>query len=328
MFCRPFHRGLGLGLIMACSITPSFAAGVEALGQNSPPLYRVRRWMTEQGLPQNRISSLKQTHDGYLWIGTWAGIARFDGVRFTVFDKYNTPELVDDAVNALAEDSDGTLWIGTADGLVSYRDHRFHRLTKADGLPESKIWRLSASQSGGVWLQAGSQVLRLQGGRFSRPWNLQLPYWAVINSMNEQADGCLKIVTSSAWLTLSPGALDLRTNFLAGGSAFNRLSGGLPDKQPGHFWLGTDQGLRYGQPESWQASGPEELLTHPVEFMHRDRSGTLWVKAKSGALYQGDHARWMRIDLEDSIAPSSMLCMEEDREGNFWLGTAQGLVQL
>ena len=65
-------------------------------------------------MPQNRISCLKQTRDGYLWIGTWAGLARFDGVRFTIFDKVNTPELVDDAINALAEDTDGTLWIATA----------------------------------------------------------------------------------------------------------------------------------------------------------------------------------------------------------------------
>ena len=103
MFCRPFHRALGLCLMAAGTITPSFAEGLEAPGKNPPP-YRVRRWMTEQGLPQNRISSLQQTRDGYLWIGTWFGVARFDGVRFTVFDKFNTPELLDDTINALAED--------------------------------------------------------------------------------------------------------------------------------------------------------------------------------------------------------------------------------
>ena len=77
---------------------------------NGEQPYRVTRWTTDQGLPQNRISCLKQTRDGYLWLGTWFGLARFDGVRFTVFDKFNTPELVNDAINALAKDTDGTLW--------------------------------------------------------------------------------------------------------------------------------------------------------------------------------------------------------------------------
>ena len=60
--------------------------------------YRIKRWTTEEGLPQNRIGCLKQTLDGYLWIGTWNGLVRFDGAHFTPFNKFNTPELVNDAI--------------------------------------------------------------------------------------------------------------------------------------------------------------------------------------------------------------------------------------
>src|SRR5882757_8229739 len=77
----------------------SVEGAVENEASVSP--FRIKRWTTEQGLPQNRIACLKQTRDGYLWIGTWFGLARFDGMRFTVFNKFNTPELVDDAINAL-----------------------------------------------------------------------------------------------------------------------------------------------------------------------------------------------------------------------------------
>src|SRR5438552_9351180 len=80
--------------------------------------YRIKHWTTEHDLPQNRIGCLKQTIDGYLWIGTWSGLVRFDGVHFTPFNKFNTPEFVNDAINTLAQDAGGTLWIGTHDGLV------------------------------------------------------------------------------------------------------------------------------------------------------------------------------------------------------------------
>ncbi len=133
-----------LAWLVCASCAASLAAAEVESGAGREQPYRVTRWTTDQGLPQNRISCLKQTRDGYLWLGTWFGLARFDGVRFTVFDKFNTPELVNDAINAVAEDIDGTLWIATADGLVSYRDHQFRRLTKADGLPDQKVcaWRL------------------------------------------------------------------------------------------------------------------------------------------------------------------------------------------
>ena len=66
---------------------------------NPAPAFRIKRWTTDEGLPQNRASCLKQTKTGYLWIGTWFGLVRFDGMRFTVFNKFNTPELVNDAIN-------------------------------------------------------------------------------------------------------------------------------------------------------------------------------------------------------------------------------------
>ena len=79
------------------------AAGTDARPKQP---YRVLHWTTDHGLPQNRIFRLKQTRDGYLWLGTWFGLVCFDGVRCIVFDKFNTPELVADTVTALVETGD------------------------------------------------------------------------------------------------------------------------------------------------------------------------------------------------------------------------------
>ena len=90
------------------------------------PNYFTRTWQVEQGLPQNKVTAVVQTRDGYLWVGTYNGLARFDGVHFTVFDDNNTPELRGNRVTSLFEDDDETLWIGTESGDVSqYKDGHF-----------------------------------------------------------------------------------------------------------------------------------------------------------------------------------------------------------
>jgi len=93
---------------------------------SASPNYVVRAWQAEQGLPQNKVTAVLQTRDGYLWAGTYSGLVRFDGVRFTVFDGNNTPELRNSRVTSLFESPDGTLWIGDESGQITqFRDGRF-----------------------------------------------------------------------------------------------------------------------------------------------------------------------------------------------------------
>jgi len=73
------------------------------------PNYFTRTWQVEQGLPQIKVNAVVQTRDGYLWIGTYNGLARFDGVCFTVFNDNNTPELRSNRITSLFEAGDGTL---------------------------------------------------------------------------------------------------------------------------------------------------------------------------------------------------------------------------
>src|ERR1051325_9724202 len=121
--------------------------------ENAAPAvrYQVRYWTTEDGLPQHEISCLKQTFDGYLWIGTRFGLLRFDGVLFTSFDESTTPEITNESIDALAEDMQQTLWIGTPAGLLSYRDHQFERVPITTQQDQG-VRRLTSSHSGGLWL--------------------------------------------------------------------------------------------------------------------------------------------------------------------------------
>src|SRR2546425_379037 len=99
--------------------------------------YGFDHWTTEHGLPQNSGLAMTQTPDGYLWAATVEGAARFDGVRFTVFDSHNTPAIKHNHILSLLEDRQGNLWLGTNGGGVSmYRDGRFSHYGISDGLSD------------------------------------------------------------------------------------------------------------------------------------------------------------------------------------------------
>src|SRR3974390_224765 len=98
--------------------------------------YTIENWQLEQGLPQISVTSIAQTPDGYLWLGTFNGLVRFDGVRFTVFDEGNTPNLGSSGIRQLEVDDQGSLWMVTmADTLVRMAAGQFTALPREDALP-------------------------------------------------------------------------------------------------------------------------------------------------------------------------------------------------
>src|SRR5205814_1660740 len=113
------------------------------------PGWDIHQWTTENGLPQNDVKAVAQTPDGYLWIGTLSGLARFDGVVFTTYRRGHTVGLPSDAINALAVDTEGTMWVGTADGLVEWRQGLVRLWAEHDGLPGRSVYQVLACPRGG-----------------------------------------------------------------------------------------------------------------------------------------------------------------------------------
>src|ERR1043165_5014759 len=122
-----------------------------ALAQSTATRYLHNVWNTENGLPQNDVKAL-QTRDGYLWLATNGGLVRVDGIKFTVFDTGNTPELRSNRMLALAEDRAGILWVGTQNGgLTSYDHGTFKTYMTKDGLPDESIYGLLRDHKGNLW---------------------------------------------------------------------------------------------------------------------------------------------------------------------------------
>ena len=81
---------------------------------------------TADGLPQNSVSGIVQTPDGYLWLATFDGLARFDGVKFTVFDKGNSPGIINNRFEGIYADREGRVWAFTESGILTvYREGVF-----------------------------------------------------------------------------------------------------------------------------------------------------------------------------------------------------------
>lgn len=126
--------------------------------------YQLDSWTTDQGLPQNSVQAILQTRDGYLWLTTFDGLVRFDGVRFTVFNRSNTPGIGSNRFTTLYEDRDGVLWIGSEHSIVTRHDGtRFESFT-IEGEGSGVIQGIAGDDSGRMWIRRDDRILEWRGG--------------------------------------------------------------------------------------------------------------------------------------------------------------------
>ena len=142
--------------------------------------YRLNGWTAENGLPQNVIRGIAQTPDGYLWIATLDGAARFDGVRFTVFNKSNTPGIASNRFGSMMEDQNGDLWFTSEGGNVT-RYHRgsFHTYGPEEGIPANSIHGLARDSAGNLWMLSEESIEKWNEGsglRDMTPDKLRMHY--------------------------------------------------------------------------------------------------------------------------------------------------------
>src|SRR6185312_9276663 len=151
-------------------------------------------WSTEDGLPQNSVHQIFQTRDGYIWVSTEGGVARFNSVGFRVFSQENTSAFTTDNICCFAQSADGSLWIGTADGLLRYSGGVFRHYAAADGSPLTDIRALAAGKDGGLYILTDSGIVRFDGKEFSE---VGLPSGVVPTAMSYAEDGSLWIAAGA-----------------------------------------------------------------------------------------------------------------------------------
>src|SRR5438876_548816 len=136
-----------------CAISLALSGSFAAFGldpHKSLTQYSRTVWTQQHGLPQDTVRAITQTDDGYLWLGTDEGLARFDGYEFVRYSR-DEGQLPSNSINTLAAAPGGILWIGTTGGLVRYDGRKFVTYTTKDGMPHNSVSAMAPGEKGDVW---------------------------------------------------------------------------------------------------------------------------------------------------------------------------------
>jgi diguanylate cyclase (GGDEF)-like protein len=319
---RTMHIALAATLLLATVATaiPACAQGKSA-SQTTSRKYSITGWDTERGLPSNAVLDILQASDGYLWIASYQGLIRFDGMSFRMFTPDDIPGLQRGSFWAVVESPKGTLWAATeSDGLVRYRNGQWKVFKTADGLKSEKTTYLLLDGKGGLYVGSRRGVVHVVNDKVE-----QIPS-AEDGEPNVTAlaysDGALWIGTAAAgMLRYENGQYKKYT--VEDGLADDRITGLFTDKDD-TLWIGAyGQGLmqlRKGKFTRFANAGANPPTR--VNRFYQSPTGALWVAAENGLFRAADN------QVEEIQMPSGRNFVQlesviKDTEGNLWVGSRQ-----
>ncbi len=302
---------------------------------------RIDTWTTDNGLPQNSVTGLTQTPDGYIWFSTNDGLVRFDGVRFIIYNVSNTPEITSNRLVGAFTDSSGRLWVHTEDGgIIFYEKGVFNIVVRPGQLPPGLRSPFFNDSSGGVIFYIGRDPFRYVHYRYLDGKFVPLK----IEGLSEYSHLVWADRRGGLWFT-SEKALqrfadrDLKTYDLSRFSTGDTYKVAYEDRQGG-IWLACADGqkkqfllrIRNERVQSIQ------LPPMPVSHFAEDLAGNLVLSVFQKGIYRIDKKFLTADELSgnviEQVSPidgisnitSGYLC--SDREGGIWVGTNKGLVRL
>ena len=294
----------------------------------SEPAFQVTNWQTQEGLPSNKIGAVLQTQDGYIWIGTYEGLIRFDGVKFTLFDSTKVPEWRDSGVTALYESPDGALWIGHSNGAVSaLRRGVFTVFPPHKEWKGGKIQGIGRDNVGDIWVfDNGGTLSRLRDGFLLKPeagtalglaemtCSAERRIWVTVGGcLSELRDGRLQVVP----------LLEPMATYVHGVCAAK--DGGLWVAAHGHLWKRVEG--EWGVDLGKLAFGFAPVHT----FVEASNGWLIAGTSDHGAFFisPASRAKDCQLGRATGFATDWVAAACEDHEGGIWLGGgSSGLFRL
>ncbi len=292
--------------------------------------YRFDSWTTDDGLPQNSVLSVTQTRDGYLWLTTFDGLVRFDGVKFAVFDKSNTKGIVSNRFTCLFEDADGAVWAGSEyGGLTRYANGKFETFTVGETLANI-IRDIQRNERGELIILTDGGVFKRRGdGGFERypdevSPRFQKIYWGQ---------------TGARWILDGRGLHRVKDNQITDYPIFVRetfLSNFYEDRD-GALWFGAGvadvyelkDGVITVYNETGQRAETGAVRLDQINYVAaEDGEGNIWTGGPSPAILNRRDKIVRRLANADGFPSNGVKAIFSDREGSVWLGAEdRGLVR-
>jgi signal transduction histidine kinase/ligand-binding sensor domain-containing protein len=306
------------------------AAAQEVRRLSEPPQFALDQWTTEHGLPQNSVNALAQTPDGYLWVGTFGGLARFDGSSFRLIERLDSSGRHIDRVLSLAAAHDGSLWVGTESGLLHLRPGpHWDVYAAADGLPDDEITALHVDRAGTLWIgtERGGLV-RFGGERFEvfrRAGDVSLEH---VISIHEGSDGRLWVNAGDRFVTVEQG-VPAATSWQR--RAVRDAIHMATEDRDRALWFNGPNGLARVKDGVVRRYGRGAGVPGRARMME-DPGGGFWLGTTNDGLYffEPDGAEPVRpYPLPGGQQRYRVRSTLVDREGSAWFGTnANGLVRV
>ncbi|MBB2206220.1 diguanylate cyclase [Gluconacetobacter takamatsuzukensis] len=296
-----------------------------------PPLanYVLDHWSTRDGLPQNSIRDIAQTPDGRLWFATWEGLASYDGIEFTVYDRGSRVPLLDNGIGTIVTDAAGTLWFSDSRGNIGRHaaDGSWRLWPHPAHAPSIIVQSLQIGPTGRLWMLYEGNGLGSMTADGAFQYVRPPPKSPLLNLYRRMAFDS----TGALWLGTYDGVVvqDARGQVHTAPAAWH-LPHGLawPYRAPdGTFWIVAGSRIfRIGAAGATLQYDLHEIGR--ITALIQDRHGALWAGTEGHGVLRLSAAGIER--LPDTMAPASgrILSLMEDSEGSLWVGSNGGLYRL
>jgi ligand-binding sensor domain-containing protein len=286
--------------------------------------YTVRSYSADEGLPQNSVTRITQTPDGYLWFSTYRGLVRFDGVRFTVFDRSNT-RVIDgqDSVNTFFKDSKGRITVEFKGGQLVWVEGGVLSRGQGYGLPLQTTSIRGESPDGRRYFEnpaTGIWYVESENGRFEET----RPIWGDgrsvvdLSSLHIQEGGIPWILQNGRWVQVE--LKDLVPAVPRPGGRIQRLVQAVSGRDGG-IWLVSDWGIHRLKEGQWVVQVPFPEPVGDSSAGLEDRDGNLWIGSWVQGLWRySPNGEIQRFALDRGAASEPVRSLFEDSEGNIWMG--------
>jgi len=314
--CKQPRVVIALGILLACC--PHVFGLDPSLDINQ---YAHTAWKVREDFSKGMIFSIAQTPDGYLWLGTEFGLRRFDGVRSVPWQPPAGEHLPSSEIRTLLVARDGSLWIGTREGLASWKDGK---LTQYGELAGQIIGTLLEDREGtiwaGGWATSTGRVCAIQS-RSAKCYGEDGSLGHGVYCLYEDSGGNLWLGAVTGLWRWKPGPPKLYPMPDPTHSIKSLIEG-----DNGALLIAMRDGIRRlleRKSEVYPLPGVGRQFT-PTRLL-RDRNGGLWIGTADRGLLHVHQGRTDLFAQSDGLSNRFIWDLFEDREGNIWVATGDGL---